>query len=100
LCDAALCFFLTEGSNKDKACEIHCHDEETCFGSGFKDHQVLNKKAKMAWVEPAQRTTSCVLAVKKSLGLQLHLMISLRLFHLTISLYLCVQSGLHCHQQV
>jgi hypothetical protein len=72
VCDVALHFFPTKGDNKGKACAIHYHNE-MCFGLGFKDHQVLHKKAKPTWVEPTQYTTNKnrkhILALKEGLGL-------------------------------
>ena len=70
VCGAALHFYPTTGENKGKGCAINYHDE-MCFGLGFKDHQVLHKKAKTTWVEPTQHATNKnrqhILALKQGL---------------------------------
>jgi hypothetical protein len=72
VCGAALHFYPTTGKNKGKGCAIHYHNE-MCFGLGFKDHQVLHKKAKPSWVEPTQHATNKnrqhIIALKEGLGL-------------------------------
>jgi hypothetical protein len=72
VCDAALHDHPRTGENKGEACSIHCHDE-MCFGLGCKDHQVLHKKAKPTWLEPATQTTNKnrqrILALKEGPGL-------------------------------
>jgi hypothetical protein len=72
VCAVALHFYPTTGKNKGKGCAIHYHNE-MCFGLGFKDHQVLHKKAKPTWVEPTPHATNKnrkhIMALKEGLGL-------------------------------